>query len=269
MHRNKRRRVVTLAATAGLLFVARAWAASPTDTVAVVDGTGISAEQLKVLEATRRIEHPSPKQRQELITGLVDRRLLAEQAEKAGLDKSEHAKALLSSARDTILARLAVQHYLVQHPVTDKELRSRYDTLIKHLPARQYKLRAIVARSQGEARQIEKQLRHGSGFAKLAKEHSLLSDKKAPGGELGWRFARDFVPPIATAIGKADKGKPSAPVWTPQGWWIVDVEAVRPTRHKPYEQASAAVRKLVVKERVEQEIAALRKQARVKVVSGN
>ena len=267
MHRSDRGGILTLAAAASLLFMANAWATSPADVVAYVDGTSIGADQLQILESAHRIEHPNAAQRRELVNGLVDRRLLAEQAEKVGLDKNEQTKALLLSARETILARVAVDRYLKQHPVTDKEMHARYDALIAKLPARQYHVRAIVVKSKEDARKIKDELDHGSDFSKLAKEHSLLPDKKAPGGELGWRFAKDFVPPVAAVIRKADKGKPSAPVWTPQGWWMIEVEGTRPTRHKPYAAAKNAVRNLIVNERVKQDVAALRKHAKIKLIS--
>lgn len=267
MHKRDRCGAWMLAASLSLLFVPTVRAASASGVVAYVDGTRIGAGQLQILENAHRIDHPNAAQRRQLVNGLVDRRLLADQAEKAGLDKDEQTRALLRSARETILARVAVDRYLKQHPVTDKEMHARYDALIAKLPARQYHVRAIVVKSKEDARKIKDELDHGSDFSKLSKEHSLLPDKKAPGGELGWRFAKDFVPPVAAAIRKADKGKPGAPVWTPQGWWVLEVEGTRPTRHKPYAAAKNAVRSLIVNERIKQDVAALRKHAKIKLIS--
>lgn len=269
MHHHKSRKLLVLAAGLSLLFTASVRARTADDAVAYVDGTAISARQLKILENSRHLEHPNAAQRGALIEGLIDRQLLVQQAEKAGLDKSAEIKALLDSARETILARAAAQHYLEEHPISDKEIRTRYDELIAHLPAKQYELRAILVKTKADAGKIKDELDHGADFAELAKAKSLLPEKRAPGGELGWRFAKDFVPPVAAAIRKADRSKPSAPVWTPQGWWVVEVQGTRPTHHKPYAEAKDAVRGLLANERVKTDIAALRKQAKVKLLSGS
>ena len=236
--------------------------------VATVNGSAISAGQLALAVQQHHLKKPSAKQRQQLVQGLVNRRLLADAAHKLGLDNDPTLKAELVATRESVLAQAAVAHYLKQHPITNKELHQRYRHDVNQLPAKQYKVRAIVVKTHQEAQSIKKELDSGGSFANLAKAHSKLPNSRVPGGELGWRFAKQFRPPVAAAIETTKQGQASAPVYTPQGWWIIETEGERPTKPGSFKQAKNGLRQEMQRLRLQQYIQDLRKQANVTVNKG-
>lgn len=255
------------AAAVVLIGVTLPFASAATDQgdVAKVDGHPISVSQLNLMVHARQINHPSAGQRHQMVQALVDRQLLADQAHKLGLDKKPHLEAELASARDTILAQAAFHHYLQQHPITGRVLHQHYREELHQLSRHQYKVRAIVLHTEQEAQHVRKSLKAGRQFAKIAAAHSRLSTKQAPGGELGWRFAKSFLPPVAAAIRKAKKDAPSEPIWTPQGWWIIETQGKRATRHKSYKKAKTGLRQQVERVRLQHYLKQLRKQAHIEI----
>lgn len=198
---------------------------------------------------------------------LINRQLPADSALKHKLDQQPGTRALLKNARIAILAKEAVQKYVRAHPITGNELHTLYRKDIAQLPKTQYKVKALVLRSQSEAKIVRTKLTARGKFARLAVKHSLLSQKQAPGWKLGWRFAKSFLPPIAAAIERAKKDKPSAPVWTPKGWWVIVVQAKRTTPRKTFKKARAGLRMVLLRQRVRAYLKELRKGDQISIGS--
>ncbi len=245
-----------------LLLSPPAFAASA-GTVATVDGHAISSAQLRQLERLRGKQSVDAGQRKVLVQALIDRQLLADAAVKLKLDRTPATQALIANARTSILARAALRKYVAAHPITDKEMRALYDKDIARLPKTQYRVRAVVTRTRKQAQAVVAQLAGGADFAHLAAKNSLLSHKQAPGGRLGWRFATNFLPPVTAAIETGAKGKPSAPVWTPKGWWVVVVDGKRDTPHKSFKKARAGLHGALMQQRVQAYLKTLRKTASI------
>ncbi|MCB1905774.1 MAG: peptidylprolyl isomerase [Rhodocyclaceae bacterium] len=68
----------------------------------------------------------------------------------------------------------------------------------------------------------ERVVRGGAGFDELARVHS--SDlSAAKGGDLGWLYPGDTVPPFERAMDELEPGEVSEPVRTPFGWHLIQV----------------------------------------------
>ncbi|MDG2273161.1 MAG: peptidylprolyl isomerase [Halioglobus sp.] len=82
-----------------------------------------------------------------------------------------------------------------------------------------------------QARELAAELRAralaGEDFAELAKEYSQDIGSAQEGGELGWTTPGQMVPEFEAAMANTAPGQISAPVQTPFGWHIVEVEARR------------------------------------------
>jgi peptidyl-prolyl cis-trans isomerase SurA len=82
-----------------------------------------------------------------------------------------------------------------------------------------------------QARELAAELRAralaGEDFAELAKEYSQDIGSAQEGGELGWMTPGQMVPEFEAAMANTAPGQISAPVQTPYGWHIVEVEGRR------------------------------------------
>ncbi len=87
----------------------------------------------------------------------------------------------------------------------------------------------ILNDSEAESRLLglrERVVNGAASFAELAKAHSAdLSSAK--GGDLGWLSAGDTVPEFERAMNALKPGEVSAPVRSPFGWHLIQVEARR------------------------------------------
>ncbi|HEY9104730.1 peptidylprolyl isomerase [Chitinimonas sp.] len=95
--------------------------------------------------------------------------------------------------------------------------------------AREYRLRHIVAKSQGEAQAIIVALEAGNGpFATWASKLSRDASTAKEGGELGWLQLAFLPPAISTALlTHTAPGLLPEPVETPLGWHVIEIEAIR------------------------------------------
>jgi len=99
--------------------------------------------------------------------------------------------------------------------------------------------------SEAEARRklvaLRERLDYGADFAELARLHS--NDMSASrGGDLGWIFPGDTVPEFEKAMNLLKPGEISAPVRTPFGWHLIQVQERR------IEDASRERRRLLARQ---------------------
>jgi peptidyl-prolyl cis-trans isomerase SurA len=74
-----------------------------------------------------------------------------------------------------------------------------------------------------EINKIAEQLRNGSDFAELAKEHSEDIGSALSGGDVGWSLPGKFVPEFENVLNTIPVNEISAPFRSPFGWHILQV----------------------------------------------
>jgi peptidyl-prolyl cis-trans isomerase C len=80
----------------------------------------------------------------------------------------------------------------------------------------------ILVKKESEAKKILEDLKKGSNFAELAKNHSECPSRKR-GGDLGWFGRGKMVPEFEKAAFSLKKGDISDPVKTQFGYHIIRV----------------------------------------------
>ncbi len=88
--------------------------------------------------------------------------------------------------------------------------------------------RHILVPDLATANKIEAQLKAGAKFSALAKQYSMDPGSKDKGGELGWFRRGQMVPAFDQAAFSLPVGKISAPVKSPFGYHIIQVEKRQP-----------------------------------------
>lgn len=200
--------------------------------LATVNGTPITDGTLRALERQRNNGQEmqlNDVQRQAAIKLLVNMQLLASEAEKNGLDKTQDVQDDITISRNTVLAQLDAQDFVNKHSPTDADIKNAYDAHIKGMDMRQYKARHILVASEDQAKSIIAQLNKGANFAALAKKNSMDPGSANNGGELGdWFSASTMVPEFGTALAGLKKGEyTKEPVKSQYGWHVIQLEDVR------------------------------------------
>jgi len=191
----------------------------------------------------------SAEQRSQLLDNLVRGEVIAQEAQKEGLDKTGEAASMLELSRVQILQQAGATHYLDSRKPTDADLKAEYDSQVSGMPKTQYHARHILVPTQEQAQKIIDQLKKGAKFEDLAKKDSTDSSKDQ-GGDLGWFSPASMVPPFAAAVSALKKGEyTQTPVQTQYGWHIIQLIDTRETPVPPFEQVKDRVAQIVEQKR--------------------
>jgi peptidyl-prolyl cis-trans isomerase C len=221
---------------ARLWVLLASFAAAPAfaQNIAVVNGTPVPTARADALtaELAKQGQQITPELQVQIREELVNREVLAQQAAREGLARQPEIKAQLEIAEQSVLVRAAIANFIKQNPVTDAELKARYDTLAAQFGGSEYHLHHILVDNEQQAKDLIAKLKAGGNFEALAKQYSKDPGSAAHGGDLDWSDPKAYVPEFADAATKLKKGEITAtPVHTKFGWHIIrldDTRAVQP-----------------------------------------
>ena len=233
--------------------------------VARVDGVEIRRSELVIA-----MESLPPQYRQmpmqmlytPLLNQLVDRKLIAAQAEKEKLGDNAEVQRRLAVQRERVLQEAFLAREL-SDKVTEDRLRKHYDKTMKDSPRdEEVRARHILVESEADAKKLSAEAKGGADFGTLAKANSK-DPGAANGGDLGF-FKRDqMVPEFATAAFAMKVGEISSPVKTAYGWHVIKVEERRAAKAPSFEESVDEMKEQVAEEVVGEMLAGLRSKAKV------
>jgi peptidyl-prolyl cis-trans isomerase C len=257
---------------AGLLL-AGCGAKSPDDSkvLARVDGAVITEKDYEDYLRARQMQQPpipDPKKEREVVLDeMVNRVLLVNAAVDHKVDQQLDVYLQLKRQRENVLARAMLRKYLQDNPISDEDVKKRFDELTAKADKNEYRARHILVRDEDEARALLGQLRKGASFANLAKQKSIDVGSGRNGGELGGWFSQDqVVPEFYEAVRQLKPGETTRePVKSEYGWHIIKLESVRPRTMPEFEQAKGNIRQIVQQERVEALLKSIKDKAKIKI----
>jgi len=170
-----------------------------------------------------------------MIDLLVDEQLVVQKAQADKLSETpEFAKRRLGYLRDKALMETLLGK-VAKDAVTDAAIKATYDAAAKaQKPDTEYHAHHILVTTEDEAKAVQKRIKGGEDFAKVASE--LSKDPGAKGGDLGW-FTKDrMVPEFGEAVAKMEPGQLSDPVKSQFGWHIIKLDEKRPKVFPPLDQ---------------------------------
>ncbi|KVW72264.1 peptidyl-prolyl cis-trans isomerase [Burkholderia ubonensis] len=222
----------------------------PAGTVATVNGTAITQTEVDaVLRASRQPD--TPQVRQAIKNQLITRVLIQQAAEKANYGSKPEVQTAMQVAKANAETQLYLKDNVKPSPVTDAQIKARYDEIVASLGKDEYKPRLIVVKDVATAATVLSELKAGKPFDGLARQYSIAPSRDA-GGELPWV---SFKTPategktsglpvaIAQVLEKLPVGavaRESVPVDGARA--IVKLDAKRPTQVPAFNQAQATIR---------------------------
>ncbi len=179
--------------------------------------------------------------RRDFAKNLVELQVLADEATKQGLDKKPEVKMQMEFQRDNMLAQAMFLDLQQNTKVSDADVQAYYDAhkadyetlTARHIlirvkgapmPATPGKPELSDDEAKAKAESLRKRITGGEDFAKVAKDESDDVSSGEKGGDLG-EFKRGMmVPPFEAAAFALKPGEVSAPVQSPFGYHIIQVQ---------------------------------------------
>jgi peptidyl-prolyl cis-trans isomerase C len=200
-----------------------------------------------------------------MISQLIDRKLVAQAAQKGGLGGDPEVERRLAGLRERLMQEVYLTR-AIEERVTDEKVRARYDTEVRDLPVREeVRARHILVDQESEAKAVLDELAKGGDFIAIARRLTPGPAGAAnDGGDLGY-FTKDrMVPEFAEAAFALKKGETSkAPVKTQFGWHIIKVEDRRATPPPSFDERKPELQRILADEGLRAVLEDLRKGAKI------
>jgi len=233
--------------------------------LAVVNGSPISTgmADLLVNEQIAQGQQNGPELRNAVREELIKRELLAQEARKRGLDKTDQANARVELARQSILLGLYLDEYLKANPITDAAIKAEYERQIALAGDKEYKVRHILVDKEEDALAIINKLNSGGKFSELAKD-SKDEGTKDLGGDLGWGRPADYAANFGDVVPTLEKGQYTRkPVKSNFGYHIIMLDDTRKPELPELAAVSEKVKQALIQQAVQKHLAELVAKAKI------
>jgi peptidyl-prolyl cis-trans isomerase C len=236
-------------------------------TLASVNGNAITQSffdfYIKEISGGKSSSGLTSEQRQQALDNLVRAEVVAQQAQKEGVDKIADTESLLELTRLNVLQQTMSERYLKDKKPTEQELRAEYETQVSNLPKLEYHARHILVATEPFAQKVVERLEKGTKFDELAKQESMDSSKDN-GGDLGWFTPDRMAKPFADAVMTLKPGEfTHKPVQTQYGWHVIQLVETRDLAPPPYDQVKQRLEQVVQSKKFKAYTDELMKNAKV------
>jgi len=244
-------------------------AVAPDEVIAVVGGETITQAELTYAleDMGEEIQQIAPNERREfLVQMLVDMKVMAQAARKAGMADTDTFARRKTYLEDRALRRAYLQDIMAAE-LTQEELQAEYDDVFKDFkPTEQLRARHVLVASEDDAKLVIAELEKGRDFAEVAKEKST-GPTGPNGGDLGYFSEGDMVPEFYDASRALEVGAYSAPVQSSFGWHVIKLEDRRPSTPPAMEQVFPQIRQRVMVKKFEKLVEDLKANAEINIVN--
>jgi len=237
---------------------------------ATVDGVPITGADLAVVAqdyAQQIGRAPVDLRIPELLEAVIDMRLLADAAEKAGLDEDDTVKRRLDFERMRTLRNEYLRDAATK-AVTDEAVKAKFDAeMTDFKPGDERHLRHILVETEDEAKTIIADIEAGGDFAAIATEKSLDPGSAPKGGDLDFVGKGLTVPEFEKAAFALEIGEfTKEPVKTQFGWHVILLEETRDAPPPEFSSEERRIRTEMIREFVTNQVETLRAAATIDIV---
>ncbi|HYL87410.1 MAG TPA: peptidylprolyl isomerase [Burkholderiales bacterium] len=234
--------------------------------VARVNGVAVPQSRMEfMMEQQRSRGAPDTQQTRSMMREeLINREVVTQEAQKAGLAKNPEVQAQMDVARQEILVGAYLRDWVKKHPVSDAEIQQEYDRARAQTGDKEYRARHILVDNEDQAKAIIADLKKGAKFDELAKKNSKDAGSKERGGDLDWNVPSAFDKQFSDAMVKLDKGQyTEAPVQTRFGYHVIQLDDVRPVRFPGLAEVKPRIQQQIQQHKVDELVRGLRAKAKV------
>jgi len=188
---------------------AKSQAAAQGTTLARVNGVAVPrARQDLLMQQQGARGMPDNEQTRALVRDeLINREVLYQEAQKAGVGKKPEVQAQVDMARQDVVVSAYVRDWVRTHPVTDADVQKEYDRAKSQTGDKEYRARHILVETEEQAKGLIDELKKGGKFEDLATKNSKDPGSAQRGGDLDWNVPGTYDKQFADALVKLEKGK--------------------------------------------------------------
>ena len=223
---------------------------------------------LNIKAAVAQGQKNTPELQKALKDELINRELLAQQAERMDLEKGIDLDDQYAQLRQTLLIQALVEAHFKKSPITDAQLREEYDRQRKltgdATSGFQYRVSQIIVNNETDAIDLINRINKGELFGKLAQQYSIADGAKSNGGQLGWLFPGQLSPELQQLVSKLAKGTIyNAPIQVQGGWAIIKLDDKRNYKLPGFEESKPQLRQAFVQQYLIETVKDLRGRAKI------
>ena len=223
---------------------------------------------LNIKAAVAQGQKNTPELQKALKDELINRELLAQQAERMDLEKGIDLDDQYTQLRQTLLIQALVEAHFKKSPITDAQLREEYDRQRKltgdATTGFQYRVSQIIVANESDAMDLINRINKGELFGKLAQQYSIADGAKSNGGQLGWLFPGQLSPELQQLVSKLAKGTIyNAPIQVQGGWAIIKLDDKRNYKLPGFEESKPQLRQAFVQQYLVETVKDLRGRAKI------
>ena len=234
--------------------------------LATVNGVAVPRSRMDMLlqQQSQRGLQDNEQTRAMVRDELINREVLAQEAQKSGIAKSQEVQTQLDMARQEIMVSAYIRDWVRKNPVTDADVQKEYERAKAQAGDKEYKARHILVETEDQAKSLIADLKKGGKFDDLASKSSKDAGSAARGGDLDWNVPATFDPLFSEAMVKLEKGKyTEAPVRTRFGFHVIQLDDVRPVKFPAFQEVRQRVQQQLVQTRIDALVKSLRAKAKV------
>jgi peptidyl-prolyl cis-trans isomerase C len=195
---------------------------------------------------------------------LVNREVIMQEAQKAGIAKQPEVQTQLDMARQEILVSAYLRDFVKKHPITDAEVQKEYEKAKSQHGDKEYRARHILLETEDEAKSMIAQLKKGGKFDELATKNSKDTGSAQRGGDLDWNVPATYDKQFSDAMVKLEKGKyTETPVRTRFGFHVIQLEDVRPAKFATLAEVKPRIQQALAQSKIEELVKGLRAKAKI------
>ena len=234
--------------------------------IATVNGVRLSrARQDFLLQQQAQRGMPDNDQTRAMVRDeLINREVIAQEAQKSGLAKSQEVQTQLDMARQEVLVGAYIRDWVRKNPVSDADVQSEYERARSQAGDKEYRARHILVDTEDQAKSLIAELKKGGKFDELATKNSKDSGSAQRGGDLDWNVPGTFDKQFSDAMVKLEKGKyTETPVHTRFGYHIIQLDDVRQSKFPALPEVRQRIQQQLTQNRIDELVKSLRAKAKV------
>jgi peptidyl-prolyl cis-trans isomerase C len=241
-------------------------AAAKGNTIARVNGVAVPrARQDFLMQQQGQRGMPDNDQTRAMVRDeLINREVLAQEAQKSGIAKSPEVQAQMDMARQEVLVGAYVRDWVRKNPVNEPEVQKEYERARSQAGDKEYKARHILVETEEQAKGLIAELKKGGKFDELATKNSKDPGSSNRGGDLDWNVPGTFDKQFSEAMVKLEKGKyTETPVRTRYGFHIIQLDDVRPVKFPALNEVRQRIAQQLTQTKIDEMVKSLRAKAKV------
>ncbi|BAN68312.1 peptidylprolyl isomerase [endosymbiont of unidentified scaly snail isolate Monju] len=216
------------------------------DTV-LMEGDGLRITYGDVIEVAEYPKLPNPEYVKEQLYKRGELLLIADVAQKEGVDVSERVEAF----RNERLPALLIEHKEKEWVPDEAAMRAYFEAHpeLGHVVERRH-VGQLVTSSYAQAKALRRRIEQGESLFKLAGEYSIDPYGRSHNGDMGWVRQGSGMPQIEAALARLKDGEVSPIVKTPKGYHLLTIVERRLGRMRPFEGVRDKVRQAMISEKM-------------------